>query len=116
MEIIKSIIEMSLACICVYIGGALYNWGHRDGEKAKMTRLYELEKTNELQRKKIKELHEYIARSYCVNPFGTRPIDEIPHIAQDTEDGLKKCKSINVNHLKSKVKPKEIVVKGKRKK
>ena len=102
MEIIETIIQMALSGICVYLGAAIYNRGYEKGLNAMSTRLTELQERNKRQNEKIKELYEYIGKDYCVNPFRGKSIH------------TKEWKEINQNHLKSKVKCKEIVCGEKR--
>ena len=53
-------------------GGAIYNWGYCKGLNATSKRITELEEINQKHKQKIKELYEYISKSYCLNPFGIK--------------------------------------------
>lgn len=109
-EIIKTTVEIALSGICVYVGAAIYNWGYRNGINAREERILELEKTVKNRTEKIKELYEYISRDYCVNPFRSAHPEGPSFVSPKAMEIIKK--TANTNHLKSKVKAKEMIYKG----
>lgn len=94
MEIIKEIIEIVLAILGVYIGGAIYNWGYRNGLKIQVEKIANLE---EIVRRQSRRIHELLAQDYCSNPF--------PLIFNDKN---KVYQSVEEKHLKGKSKAKAL--------
>lgn len=101
-EIIKTVIEMSLCGISVYIGSAIYNWGYRTGITEYADKIAELKQMIENQRKKIKELTEYISRAYCVNPFRNIPSDGPSFVSPTAIKAIRECNAIDKKHLRNK--------------
>ena len=114
-EIIKTTVEIALSGLCVYAGAAIYNWGYRNGIKAREERILELERTVRNRTEKIKELYEDISRDYCSNPFRGIPNEGVSAIGPDTARFIKEHISIDKNHLKQKSKKKPTESKGKKK-
>lgn len=103
MEIIKEVIEIVLAILGVYIGGAIYNWGYRNGLKIQVERIERLEEIVRIQSRKI---HELLAVDYCSNPFPILFNDESKEgpscIGPKQLKAIHEYQSVDKKHLRSK--------------